>query len=132
MAIAVNCLVTDPIWKMVAGPFGVLVARSARPYPASRSTCPLRATSTVPENRPDEARPSRYLAIGARPATGRVGIEPAALEGREAGATPDPTATLLRVHEVVAMPKTATAASTAREARRARIPLIQSERRWRA
>jgi hypothetical protein len=28
---AVNCLVTDPTLKMVAGPFGVAVARSARP-----------------------------------------------------------------------------------------------------
>jgi hypothetical protein len=40
--------------------------------------------------------------------------------------------TLLRVQEVVAMPKTAIASSMAREAARARIALFQSERRWRA
>jgi hypothetical protein len=59
MAIAVNCLVTEPIWKMVPGPFVAWVARSARPYPMSVSTCPRRATSIVPENFPAAVRPSR-------------------------------------------------------------------------
>src|SRR5215468_3377351 len=85
MAIAVNCLVTDPTWKIVPGPLPTRAARSASPYPASSSTRPSRATSTVPENRPKDARPSRYAAIAAATPASRPGADNA---GRKAGPAP--------------------------------------------
>src|SRR5215468_10854604 len=73
MAIAVNCLVTDPTWKIVPGPLPTRAARSASPYPASSSTRPSRATSTVPETGPrtpdhPDTPPSRLQPRQAAPA----------------------------------------------------------------
>ena len=46
---AVNCLVTEPILKTVAGELGILFTLSAHPYPLDKITSPFFATKTTPE-----------------------------------------------------------------------------------
>ena len=50
MLAAVNCFVMEPRRNLVAGEFGMLHSRFAKPYPLLRSTWPSRATRTEPMN----------------------------------------------------------------------------------
>ena len=47
MAVAVNCLPTDPDWNKVSGLTGTRSSTLAKPKPWARTISPLRATSSA-------------------------------------------------------------------------------------